>query len=427
MVRFASTEENGFRRLLGELGKPGSGKLTLSKFALKNRESVDGAFTLFFFFHGRGDEPQRMPLGLFRSLLHQVPSQAPGALQDLVEMFEKKTKENGESGKHWKWHEKELLPLLKLSLLKALLKSLSRQSTGLGRFRICFSCRHYPILDLDGNMFEICTEDENQKYISTFVDSQLTAFCTRTSSNIPALIMRTVHSIPPDLDELYQQIIRGTDPASFKLVQLICFATRPLSIFELRWAMLFRQIAHISNPQACQRAEDNSHDNAQMKRRIQSLSRGLAEDFFVEKGLSALDGCGPTETAVRAHFRFSKICIRYLAMKEISQRTPLMYAVRNGHEAVVRLLLNTGKVDPDSKDHHSQTPLIYADSNGHETVDGNVVIVRLLLETDKVDIDARDIHCWTPLMYAAWNGHEVVVRLLLETGKVDVDAKNDDG
>ncbi|KAK3897172.1 hypothetical protein C8A05DRAFT_39276, partial [Staphylotrichum tortipilum] len=74
-----------------------------------------------------------------------------------------------------------------------------------------------------------------------------------------------------------------------------------------------------------------------MKRQVQTLSRGLAEvthtqvvqfihesvkDFFNEKGLSALDdNVTPTEAAIRAHFRFSRICVRYLAMEEIGQAT----------------------------------------------------------------------------------------------------------
>jgi len=46
-----------------------------------------------------------------------------------------------------------------------------------------------------------------------------------------------------------------------------------------------------------------------------------------------------------------------------------------GHEAVVKLLLETGKVDPESKDkEYGQTPLSWAVRNGHKAV------VKLLLE-----------------------------------------------
>jgi ankyrin repeat protein len=102
-------------------------------------------------------------------------------------------------------------------------------------------------------------------------------------------------------------------------------------------------------------------------------------------------------------------------------RTPLLYATRNNHESVVKLLLETGKVDVDTKDGYGQTPLSHAARNGHESV------VKLLLETGKVDIDAEDYIGRTPFSHAIENGHESVVKLLLETGKVGVDVKDTHG
>ena len=67
---------------------------------------------------------------------------------------------------------------------------------------------------------------------------------------------------------------------------------------------------------------------------------------------------------------------------------------------------------------YSQTPLSWAAEQGHEAV------VKLLLETDKVKVDSKDKNGQTPLLRAARRGHEAVVKLLLKTGKVEVDSKD---
>jgi ankyrin repeat protein len=55
---------------------------------------------------------------------------------------------------------------------------------------------------------------------------------------------------------------------------------------------------------------------------------------------------------------------------------PLSWIAKRGHEAVIKLLLETGKFNIDSKDNKRQTPLSLAADQGHEAV------VKLLLEID---------------------------------------------
>ncbi|RYP81792.1 hypothetical protein DL769_001832 [Monosporascus sp. CRB-8-3] len=94
---------------------------------------------------------------------------------------------------------------------------------------------------------------------------------------------------------------------------------------------------------------------------------------------------------------------------ETSSQTPLSWAAERGHVAVVKLLLETGKVDMDLKDDISgRTPLSWAAAGGHEAV------VKLLLEPGKVDMDSKDGSGRTPLSWGAERGHEAVVKWLKE-------------
>lgn len=97
--------------------------------------------------------------------------------------------------------------------------------------------------------------------------------------------------------------------------------------------------------------------------------------------------------------------------------TPLPWASKYGYDLVVKLLLNTGKVDLNSQNQKGETPLLLAARRGYDTV------VKKLLDTGNVDPNASDVCEDTPLLVAVYGNHVAVVRLLLETGKADPNVK----
>ena len=103
-------------------------------------------------------------------------------------------------------------------------------------------------------------------------------------------------------------------------------------------------------------------------------------------------------------------------------RTPLSWAVDNGHEGIVKLLLDQQDVHPDRSNKFGETPLSLAAKNGHEG------IVKLLLGLKDVNPDTPDTgHGRTPLSWAAESGHEGIVKLLLDRKGVNPDGSSKSG
>ena len=77
---------------------------------------------------------------------------------------------------------------------------------------------------------------------------------------------------------------------------------------------------------------------------------------------------------------------------------------------MVKLLLATGRVDPDPKNRNGETPLHKAAYRGGEAV------VKLLLATCKVDANSTNKFGKTPLRKAEEERREPIIKLLLAAG-----------
>jgi ankyrin repeat protein len=125
--------------------------------------------------------------------------------------------------------------------------------------------------------------------------------------------------------------------------------------------------------------------------------------------------------ASTAAFYSDPAIVKVLAVKGTVQpvgATPLYIAAKEGHVAVVKLLLEKGAAI-EAKADDGCTPLSIAAFNGHAD------LVALLLERGAA-IEGKHKDSVTPLEMAAQQGHLEVVRRLLEKGAA-VNAKDKDG
>ena len=96
-----------------------------------------------------------------------------------------------------------------------------------------------------------------------------------------------------------------------------------------------------------------------------------------------------------------------------------MVACENGHEDVVRALVEEGGADVNESDRDGSTPCHIAARNGH------VDVIRMLHEYG-TDIDKPNNNSLTPSHIAAENGHVDIVLMLIEYG-VDITKANNFG
>ena len=387
------------RGMLWIKGKPGAGKSTLLRYALASMEKQqprDRSIVASFFFHGRGALIQRSPLGLFKSLLHQILQHVPRLLIAFHSLFKKKCDAEGGFGQNWDWQDRDLQDFFKHHVLDAakicqiilyidaldecgqenatklvdFFRVLSSSNSEDASLRICFSCRHYPLISLNDG-FEICVEEENhhdieiytQDVIERHIQSKDHAqevqreIVSRSSGNFQWVVLvvpralrsynkgrykgmkKILQATPIELHELYESLLKEVDledlPSTLQLMQWICFALSPLSIKELRYATIVDVDTPYESIKECQETEEYAETDEEMEKRILDLSKGLAEikehggkrvaqfihqsvnDYMVENGLSILGKTSSASATGLGHFRLSRSCIKYMLMEDI--------------------------------------------------------------------------------------------------------------
>ena len=236
---------------------------------------------------------------------------------------------------------------------------------------ICFSCRHYPFVALEGGN-EVCVEQENKKDIEIYIDEKINThvqrmgiaqvirneMLSRSKSNFQWVVLvlprvlkmhksrksllaiqTMIWNIPAELNELYTTLLNFDDEyeraQSLRLLQWISFAFRPLTLRELRHALAVNADTRHSSLRLCQSPELSVDTDEDMERIVCDLSKGLAEvigndservaqfvhqsvkDFLVEQGFQSLDHASAGTVVGRGHFWLSRSCVKYFLQKEI--------------------------------------------------------------------------------------------------------------
>lgn len=97
------------------------------------------------------------------------------------------------------------------------------------------------------------------------------------------------------------------------------------------------------------------------------------------------------------------------AATEVEKYIPMHLAAQGGHDQVANLLLSRSPESLIKPDGHGRTALHFAASHGHTRMAG-------MLLGQSAQMNAQDDRGWTPLHYAARHGYLDVVKLLVESG-----------
>ena len=460
--------------------------------------------------------------------------------------FKRKNRQIGKLDDNWNWHQKELQGFIDSAIPKILkarpvwlfvdaldecskkdavdliewLESLPpKQLATHSQLHVCISSRHYPILGRDFK-YSICAEEENEQDISTYVKARFadrielveSLFLDLITGRASGIFMwarlvvnrvlelydegrsfleiqEIISSIPEELDELYNDLIRdmANNPDSLKLIQWICFAARPLSLNELRWAMVIEPDRPLPSLRDYEAEKHYISDVEKMKKQLLTLSRGLAEitntqtwsgrgtvqfihqsvkDFFLNQGLSTLhDDPAPFGSyEMAAHFRLSKSCFYYATAKEIKSAAPEFDRPSDSHlefedtiTGVFHFLhyavyhWGTHLREIDSKiivDHYPElftrppTKLmnnwshaclavrrVKSSRPGHSFIYAAAIhnipsLLTAMVREANQDFDLQDDKGRTPLSYAAYYGNAEIIKMLLATCKLDINSRN---
>ncbi|TGJ85998.1 hypothetical protein E0Z10_g2760 [Xylaria hypoxylon] len=347
-------------------GKPGTGKSILMKEAFRRAvlgQDKSDYRTAAFFFNAKGGELENSPLGLFRSLLHQL---LPRDLEHL-QRFRKLWNERN-SGRY-PWQETELRSFFQsmfanqrakrtIIFIDALdecdSKSIRSQASfwrGITRsayeakvhLNVCLSIRDFPMVTMR-NCPEIVVENHNSHDITTYVKQKFTLSIAakepqwellkdkvlRKSAGVFLWVVLVVddvlekwdggdgvHSllkqldvVPEELEALFSQMFLSLDPGArditLRLFQWAVLAAKPLRLHEWHHIMAFIRQPILSSLHEWRGSDNFTKDDDQLEKQIRSVSKGL-----IEKQYPYAPEQGPLTSNAERHGSFKSYTSRY--------------------------------------------------------------------------------------------------------------------
>jgi ankyrin repeat protein len=318
-------------------GKPGAGKSTLMKEAVrraKRQAASDSIIVVEFFFSSRRNvDLERTPLGLLRTLLHQLLQNDLMLMAEFLQLWRKKRNTLSEG---WQWHRNELQDFLGsvfsqaaregakeiFFFIDALDECDERSVRDLVNFfkglsaapnlHICLSSRHFPHISV-ANCPEIVVEDANRHDIEIYVErklsrgayqrSQLTTEIFGKASGVflwVALVVNllnkdiddgkttediadTLRMVPAQLDDLFKNLLGDLTESerersrAVNLMQWVLLAARPLTLKEMQHALAFGLDPRLTSFHGMIGSKSYIDDHDCLARFIRSHSRGLIE------------------------------------------------------------------------------------------------------------------------------------------------------
>jgi ankyrin repeat protein len=309
-------------------GKPGAGKSTLMKYILgTSKRRMRGNVILNFFFNARGGDLEKSTIGMYRSLLLQLLERIP-SLQSTFDSLELATRDTGCP----QWTVESLKALFELAVqnlgqtpVLCLIDALDECDEGQIRdmlsffervcdvaissrleFRVCFSSRHYPHITIRHGLHLVLEGQEGHTQdIANYLETELRIGHSKLAEEIredlqkkasgifiwvvlvveilnkefdsgrPQALRRRIQEIPPDLHELFHDILTRDGQGKDELllcIQWILFARRPLTPTELYFAIL-----SAGEPDDLKSWDRDLITSQIMEKFILSSSKGLAE------------------------------------------------------------------------------------------------------------------------------------------------------